>query len=79
MANETWQSILNDEFMPASCSCCNETIFCIQDAGFVLCPFCKVVSPMHGNSIDGGVGLGFGMDDLARFQDQIGHEQRQRL
>lgn len=75
-ANETWQSIQNDEFMPASCSCCHETIFCIQDAGFVLCPFCRVVSPMHGNSPDAGVGLGFCMEDLAKWQEQIRNEQR---
>jgi len=72
-ADETWRAIQVDFYMPCECVCCLDTIFCIQDADFVLCPNCRVVSPMAGVShegSDGGVGLGFTMSDLACFQSQ---------
>jgi hypothetical protein len=41
---------------------------CIQDANYVLCPVCQVVSPVGGNADNdrgkGGVGLGFTFDDI---------------
>jgi hypothetical protein len=72
-ADETWKAIENDCYMPAECICCESTIFCIQNADYVLCPDCRVVSRMEGNSSHGigGVGLGFKYEDLARWQDAI--------
>jgi hypothetical protein len=72
-AGETWKAIENDFNMPAECICCESTIFCIQNADFVLCPDCRVVSRMEGVSSRGmgGVGLGFKYEDLARWQDAI--------
>jgi hypothetical protein len=71
-ADETWRAIEQDFYMPCECCCCVLTIFCIQDADFVLCPECRVVSPMAGMSCEeGGVGLGFTMEDLARWQEDI--------
>jgi hypothetical protein len=72
-ADETWKAIANDFYMPAECICCESTIFCIQDADYILCPDCRVVScmenpPSHGV---GGVGLGFKYEDLARWQEDI--------
>jgi hypothetical protein len=66
--------------MPAECICCESTIFCIQNADFVLCPDCRVVSRMEGVSSRGmgGVGLGFKYEDLARWQDAILKEQLSR-
>ena len=74
-AEETWRAIACDFYMPCACACCSLTLFCIQDACFVLCPDCRVISPMldhhhhHHNGItfegfEGGVGLGFTMEDL---------------
>jgi hypothetical protein len=76
-AGETWKAIENDYYMPAECMCCESTIFCIQNADFVLCPDCRVVSRMEGVSSRGmgGVGLGFKYEDLARWQDAILQEQ----
>ena len=70
-ADETWRAIENDYFMPAECMsicCCESTIFCIQDADYILCPDCRVVSRLEGSSSQGmgGVGLGFKYEDLAR-------------
>jgi hypothetical protein len=79
-ASETWEAIENDYYMPAECICCESTIFCIQNAVFVLCPDCRVVSRMEGVSSRGmgGVGLGFKYEDLARWQDAILTEQLNR-
>lgn len=43
-ADETLRAIEDDFYVPATCSCCTATIFCIQNANFVLCPDCRVVS-----------------------------------
>ena len=61
-ADETWKAIHNDFYVPSACVMCDMTIFCIQDAVFVLCPECLVVSPIEGvvyDGYDGGVGMGF--------------------
>ncbi len=72
-ADETWKAIANDFYMPAECICCETTIFCIQNADYVLCPDCRVVSCMEDPSSRGvgGVGLGFKYEDLARWQEDI--------
>jgi hypothetical protein len=72
-ADETWEAIEHDYYMPTECICCESTIFCIQDADYVLCPGCRVVSRLEGSSSRGmgGVGLGFKYADLARWQDDI--------
>jgi hypothetical protein len=76
-ADETWKAIANDYYMPAECICCESAIFCIQDADYVLCPDCRVVSLMEGPSSRGmgGVGLGFKYEDLARWQEDILRDQ----
>lgn len=79
-ADETWRAIQVDFYMPCECVCCTSTIFAIQDADFVLCPVCRVVSPMDGKvfdgASDGGVGLGFQMEELAKWQEEIERERR---
>jgi hypothetical protein len=75
-ADETWKAIANDFYMPAECICCESMIFCIQNADYVLCPDCRVVSRMEnpsscGAGDIGGVGLGFKYEDLARWQEDI--------
>lgn len=77
-ADETWRAVQTDFYMPCECVCCRQTLFCIQDAVFVLCPDCRVVSPMEGilcEESDGGVGLGFKLTDLAKWQDEIAKER----
>jgi hypothetical protein len=32
-AEETWRAVANDFYAPGVCSCCQTTVFCIQDAG----------------------------------------------
>jgi hypothetical protein len=77
-AEETWRAIRVDFCMPSECICCTLTLFCIQDAAFVLCPACRVISPMtltaggaFQSSSNGGVGLGFTMSELAKWQGEM--------
>lgn len=83
-ANETWQCVENDFFLPTSCMACSADICCIQDAEYVICPTCKVVSPLLSSMGGGGgednnnnrgrafgAGLGFTLDDLAQWQSEI--------
>jgi hypothetical protein len=79
-ADETWNAIENDFYMPAECICCESMIFCIQNADYVLCPDCRVVSRMEGASSTGmgGVGLGFKYEDLAKWQEDILRDQQCR-
>jgi hypothetical protein len=79
-ADETWKAVENDFYMPAECICCESTIFCIQNADYILCPDCRVVSRMEDPSSHGmgGVGLGFKYEDLARWQESILRDQLSR-
>jgi hypothetical protein len=71
-AEETWKAIQNDFYLPCCCVCCNLTLFCIQDATYVLCPECQVVSSLEKlEGFNGGVGLGFTMEELAEWQNDI--------
>jgi hypothetical protein len=74
-AEETWKAIHTDNYVPCSCICCEGTIFSIDDAVFVLCPLCDAVSPIQGIladvGYDGGVGLGFSLEELGQWQREI--------
>lgn len=73
-AAETHKAIERDFYAPTTCVCCRTTIFCIQDAEYVLCPDCQVVCPLKDpcpQDSKGGIGLGFKFDDLYRWQGQI--------
>jgi hypothetical protein len=49
-AEETWNCIGRDFFMPCLCLGCSHELCCIQDADYVLCPKCRVVSPLDTDS-----------------------------
>jgi hypothetical protein len=69
---ETRECIVRDFYLPSTCLGCSVDVCCIQDANYVLCPLCQVVSPMGGNADNdygkGGVGLGFIIDDILQWQ-----------
>lgn len=72
-AKETMECVENDFYLPTTCFCCSQDLFCIMDASFVLCPKCRVINPMEGSAdgLEGGVGMGFTLDDLREFQAEI--------
>jgi hypothetical protein len=70
-AKETYEAVEHDFYGPATCISCELLIFCILNAEYVLCPDCRVVSPFEGGKNGGGVGLGFTMDNLACWQNEI--------
>lgn len=86
-AEETLRCVENDFYHFVSCVCCTACICCIMDASYVLCPHCKAVGPLlitstlahvHVNDSDGetglqrrGVGLGFTLEDLGKWQEDI--------
>jgi hypothetical protein len=54
---ETGQAIQSGAITQVRCCCCTETVNCIEDAAFFICPVCRVISQVpHGSW---GVGLGF--------------------
>lgn len=67
-ADVTWRAIQVDFILPCFCYVCDATRFCIEDARFCLCPVCKCVLPMDG---DFGVGLGFTLEQLAEYQNEL--------
>lgn len=86
--NETFDAVKRDFFVPTECYCCSTTIFCIQDADFILCSKCLVVSPIStengggsepNGGTGGGVGLGFTMNHLASWQDVIRRERQNAI
>lgn len=74
-SEETYQAIQEDFYVPTICDCCSSTVFVIQDAGYVLCPDCRVVytveEPSSRSRVEGGVGLGFKYKELIRWQQEI--------
>ena len=70
-AKETHDCVKRDYYVPSSCYNCNLDLYSILDASFVLCPKCKVVSPLDGKKRrDGGVGLGFTHEELQLWQSE---------
>jgi hypothetical protein len=54
---ETKQAIQSGAITQVRCCCCTQTVHCIEDAAFFICPTCSVISQVpHGSW---GVGLGF--------------------
>jgi hypothetical protein len=75
-ADETVNAIENDFYTSCECTCCELTVFCIQDADYVICPVCREVSPVSTNETEnygrvGGVGLGFQIEALMKCQVEI--------
>lgn len=79
-AAETRACIARDFFLPHLCFSCSLEVFCIQDASYLLCPQCRVVNPVatHDDfTHDGGLGLGFTIEELARIQEELRREERE--
>lgn len=68
-AMETKECVQRDFFGQTLCYACNlKPLFCIQDAAYVLCPSCRVISPFEDNGI--GLGLGFTLEHLQCLREE---------
>ena len=78
-SKETIECVERDFYLPCSCYSCEANLCCIMDAKYVLCPQCRVVSPLDAcpEGFDGGVGLGFTFETLQQMQYEIVHRRRQ--
>jgi hypothetical protein len=83
-ANETWSAVENGFYAPTMCLSCDLNVLVIFDAEFVLCPSCRIVSPItdDGSGFRSteddkesgdkhGVGLGFKVEDLMKWHDEM--------
>lgn len=70
-SEETWHALQRNTVTIVSCSCCEISLQCIQDAAMVLCPDCKMISPLADNG--DGLGLGIKLDGLADVPAESEH------
>lgn len=78
-SEETWQAILDGGYAPVHCMGCSTSLFAIQDCSFVLCPHCRVISPMDAaDNKREAVGMGFTFDDLVKWHPAAESDRRRR-
>lgn len=62
-SEETIQEMESGSLITAICFCCAQRLSCVSLASYVLCPCCRVISPLE-SSNSGGVGLGLFDKDI---------------
>ena len=76
-ARETVKAVAKDFYSNVSCFGCSLEVCCIADVSYVVCPVCKVVSPVEDPTFEGkevhrhGLGLGFTYESLFKMQLEI--------
>lgn len=81
---ETYKAVAKDFYGNISCFGCNLELCCIADVSYVVCPECKVISPLEGTKFEGkdiqrhGLGLGFNYESLFQMQVEIMEERKAR-
>jgi hypothetical protein len=84
LRSKTWKAIHVDFFSPTTCVACENDIFCIADAQFVVCPHCKTISSMDHSTRDSdikevyGAGLGFTFENLLKWQTDIVRSRKEQ-
>ena len=61
-SKETLSAVKAGEITSVDCMCCQSRFHCIKAARYVICPGCRVISPVPGGNV--GVGLGFYHQDI---------------
>lgn len=75
--HETMQAIAMDFYQSVCCVSCSKDVLCIADVCYVICPNCRVISPVVGEYFEGrevhrhGLGLGFTCESLFKMQNEI--------
>ena len=79
---ETYDAVGKDFYANVSCFGCCKELCCIADVSCVICPDCRVISPLEGCLFEGrelrreGLGLGFTYDCLFKMQTEIMKKRR---
>lgn len=60
-SSESWEAVESGKVVVTTCPACALSLRCIQDAECVLCPDCRVVSPIEGAPVGFRSGLGLGV------------------
>jgi hypothetical protein len=66
-SEETWQAFCTDNVIDIECSSCQMILYCKNTAEMVLCPECRMVSPID-DVVLGAEGLGLGLSVAAAFE-----------
>jgi hypothetical protein len=69
-SEETWQAFCADNVIDIECSSCETFLYCKNTAEMVLCPGCRMISPIDKVGV-GAEGLGLGLTVAAAF-DMLG-------
>jgi hypothetical protein len=69
-SGETWQAIQAGRVMNTSCSCCFLKMLVLEHVDLVMCPGCRVISPVNEGRGGGGLGLGMAVDDARKELDR---------
>ena len=69
-SGETWEAIQTGNVTRSTCTCCSLELMCIADADLVMCPGCRVISPVERGPGGGGLGLGMSVRDAQRELSQ---------
>ena len=76
-AQETRKAVSKDFYSNVSCFGCSLELCCIADVSYVVCPECKVISPIEELMFEGkevnrhGLGMGFTYESLFQMQVEI--------
>lgn len=62
-SQESYKAVQSGDYTVATCFACTSTIVCVNDAAYVLCPDCQVVSPL---------GYGAATHDASKKDDPYG-------
>jgi len=73
-SQETLEAMTNDALVACACFCCSADLYCVRTADYVLCPTCRVISPISDDSCDAAAGVGLGL--TAREYHAWQREQR---
>jgi hypothetical protein len=65
-SDETWQAFCADNVIDIECSSCQMYLYCKNTAEMVMCPECRMVSPIDDVGL-GAEGLGLGLSVVAAF------------
>lgn len=83
-SEETWHSYCNNAVVRVDCAVCQTCLYCVESASLVLCPTCKLISPVSENKTNNVTGtrtesLGLGLSKEHAAEELETRQQRELL